>query len=304
MRRVLYRSWFLCSWVLLAGKVPTLATISLVLLSIFTFACTRNKVESPAVCGETQDVVGSAFKVKRLMNPSIISVGDTSMAEWDDSFIVMEITTQNAFTYQWQDIHRRVPIQVGPNDFGIKVYMARDSLHWYIAIEVTDDKVIASSLPYSGDCLGVFFAGSHLDSPIDIHRHINTSANQAAFFQLAIPPSPLLNNIDYFPEYRTDALFRNSDLIHTQFLMSIWTTASGWSAEVRIPLNALDENVNSRLNGHQPLKMNIEYLDYDVKPAERNAQEEWGFNPDNVFCLDRQESNVILPRCMRPVIFD
>ncbi|HKQ79857.1 MAG TPA: hypothetical protein VJ810_39555 [Blastocatellia bacterium] len=247
----------------------------------------------------------NTYKIKQLERPRAINV-DSSLSEWDISFIVLEITPQNASKHQWKDIRGERPDRVVPNDFGIKVYMARDKSYWFIALDATDDKVIRSNPPYSGDCLEVFFTGKQLDSPIEMSGLVNVSANQAALFQLTLPAADLddKNNLDSFPRHRTDDAFKDSKLIRSEFVANMWVTNNGWSAEARIPLEALEPEVLGQLNGKRQLKMNIDYLDYDVRPAVKTTLNKSGFKPDNVFCLDDEEKRVNVPKYMRTVMFE
>jgi len=281
----------------IAQILQRLGIVFLILLSSVMFAC---KNYNGSVTG------ANVYRVKHLPYSKTINVSDSSLSDWEDSFIVLEIAPQNASKYQWKDIRGKKPDELIEGDFGIKVYMARDKSYWYIALDAMDDKTLPSKLPYSGDCLEIFFAGKHLGSPVGMHTLVTARGSQAAFFQLELPAAALDedNKLDHFPEYRTGKAFRDSNSILSEFVASAWTTNTGWRAEARIPLDALDPDVRSQLNGHQPLKMNIDYLDYDVRTAPNTAAANLGFEPDNVFCLDSEEKHVNVPKHMRSVIFE
>lgn len=276
--------------------LKTGSVILLIVLCSAHFACNNNP---PPV---------DSFRVKRLPHGTIIDLDDQSLAEWDrlaesdSSFIVMKVPSQQAFDRQWTTIGGHAPNPLSQNDIDLTVYMARDNDYWYVALEATDDSVLASPAPhpYGGDCLEVFFAGKALDAPRDIYSLVETpsSRDQAGFLQLVLPAAPLDKPDHYFPGHRTDSTFiRNATRFG--FMTSIWRTASGWSAEARIPFAAFEPEVLSRINGHQPLKMNIDYPDYDESLAPAI-----GYKPDNVFCLDDDEKHVKYPGFMRSVTFE
>ena len=288
--------------------LKTVAVVCLILLSSFQVACTENSknktvsVEEPVISEDKPVISEDMFRIKRLPHAQTITLGDHSLAEWDSSFIVMKVPSQQAFQLQWKTIKGHAPDPLSQNDIDLTVYMARDNDYWYVALEAMDDSVLASPAPhpYGGDCLEVFFAGKALDAPMDMHRHVATpsSRDQAAFLQLVLPAAPLDAPDHYFPGHRTDSTFiRNATRFG--FMTSIWRTASGWSAEARIPFAAFEPEVLSRINGHQPLKMNIDYPDYDESLAPAI-----GYKPDNVFCLDDDEKHVNVPGFMRSVTFE
>ena len=269
-------------------------------------------------CGPSPvDCSAGVYEVKRITNSKPVDVSDHSLSEWNSSFMVMEITSrdrspQSAFINQWKNIRGPAPSQLSAHDIELKVYMARDSSYWYIALDASDDKVLPSpsddppDYPYSGDCLEIFFAGTELDSSIDIsrlkHAERQGSSNQAAFFQLELPSSELPDNKNYFAVDRTDSGFIDT-CVSRGFQVAVWRTKTGWSAEARIPFGAFDDAVRSRINSGKPLKMNIDYLDYDNLLGVHTNAGSWGFTPDNVYCLDDQERHVNLPKYMRCVVF-
>jgi len=278
-------------------KIIAIGIFVLILLMCFQFFCSkeqRKKVD---------------FIVKRLPHLRTVNFDDHSLAEWDSSFIVMKITHREADTHQRQKLTlSHDPKALHEKDINLKVYMARDSSYWYIGVEVIDVMILSvppnSAKPYSGDCLEIFFAGDSLESPLDIEALVkySHSAEQAIFCQILIPAVALDSISYYFPDYRTDSAFKKNALHN--FKASTWKIGSRWFAEVRIPLKAFEAKVVSRIDRHEPLKMNIDYLDYDIKLAEDNQQDNWGFKPDNVFCLDDEEKYVNKPKFMRTVIFE
>lgn len=253
------------------------------------------------------DCLGSPgiIRVQRLKPGHIIKVDDNSLNDWNDSLIVMKIKPEDAKNLQWTKIRGRPPKPLSSDDIFIKVFMARDEQYWFVAMEARDDKLLTgpSGYPYSGDCLEIFFAGKELDSETDFHYHVEASesSNQAAFFQLEIPAGVITG--DYFPEWRTDTRIRKN-AIDSGFMASIWKTASGWNAEMKIPLHLFEQEVCSRIKHREVLKINIDYLDYDSRTARQNNADDWGFLPDNVFCLDAAEENVHTPKYMRSIIFE
>lgn len=286
----------------LPPEIKKVEIIFLVLLSISQLFCSE-KIVSP----ENQMRTGDTYRIKRLTHSQTINVGDLALTEWGDSFVVMEIKSSNASERQWESIRGRPPTPVAQNDIEITVYMARDNSYWYIALDASDDKVLPSPspYPYSGDCLEVFFAGKELESPVGMDGYVQHPSHsaQAAFFELQLPAAELKNKADYFPEFRSDSTFR-TDSMRPGFAVSIWSTQFGWRAEARIPFDSFEPPVLSRINSHEIVKMNIDYLDYDERLAQRNAQDVWGFKPDNVFCLDTEERRVNVPKYMRPVVFE
>ena len=253
-------------------------------------------------CSEAPQVPTAIYQVQRLSPGHIINVNDHSLTEWGDSLVVMRITPQDAKNLQWKNIRGRTPKTLSPADVGITVYMALDTEYWYVALEAHDDKVLPAppAYPYSGDCLEIFFAGKELDSPRDFHDHLDDQA-EAAFFQFELPVG-ITGSGYYFSEWRTGSTFR-TNVIGSGFMASAWTTASGWSGEARIPIAAFEPEVRSRIELGETLKMNIDYLDYDIRTARQDEDDDWGFLPDNVLCLDAAEENANTPKYMRSVIF-
>lgn len=279
----------------------------LMLLSSSQLLCSERRSEDRLVRPEDQVRIGDPYRIKRLTRLQKINIGDLALTEWADSFVVMETRSSNASDRQWESIRGRSPERLTQNDIGIGVYMARDNSYWYIALDASDDTVLSSPspYPYSGDCFEITFAGKELESPIGMDGHVQNPSHsgQAAFFQLQLPALELGNKADYFPEFRSDATFR-ADSIRLGFAVSIWPTQFGWRAEARIPFDSFEPQVLSRINAHETLKMNIDYLDYDERLAQRTPQDFWGFKPDNVFCLDIEERQVNVPRHMRSVVFE
>jgi hypothetical protein len=106
------------------------------------------------------------------------------------------------------------------------------------------------------------------------------------------------------PAWRTDPELRRHLLNSTDFSLAVGRTAVGWNGEVRIPLAALDESVTAQIRGRSPLRLNIDYLDYDSELASRTDKTHFGFKPDNVFCRCADEDGVNVPRMMPAVVFE
>jgi hypothetical protein len=62
--------------------------------------------------------------------------------------------------------------------------------------------------------------------------------------------------------------------------------------------------VQTAIQGHSPLKPNVSLLDYDKAAASRTAAAGYGFNPDNVLSLEREQSRLSAPRFMRTLVFE
>jgi hypothetical protein len=250
------------------------------------------------------------LRIAALSASRIVNVSDRSLAEWDDSLLVLRVDHEAARGLQWTAINGRPPARLSQRDIGLKVYMATDRSYWYVAVDAVDDVVLgvpsSSVYPYSGDCLEIFFAGKNTESGADIHDHVSNpraSERQAAFFQLAIPPVALTDRAAHLPEWRTDARLRRGAL-SSGFAITAWKVRTGWRSEARIPLAAFDEDVRSSFRRHSSLKLHLDYLDYDTRIAPRSQAGFQGFNPDNVICLDREQTHVSVPRLMRSVVFD
>ena len=284
----------------LSKQLKTFGTVSLIFLSGAHLHCKKPPPPVPS----------DPYMVKRWTQAKAINVSDHSLTEWDSTFLVLGITSLTASKSQWTSIRERTPDALMASDIDLKIYMAIDSSYWYIAVAGSDDRVLHSPPPYnySGDCLEVFFAGKDLGSPNGMdalvqHPTKGSLTPQAAFFQLVLSAAPLQNKEDYFAKFRTDLAFRD-DAIRSGFIANVWPTNSGWNAEVRIPLASFEPQVRNEINVHRRLKMNIDYLDYDIRLAERTLKDNWGFYPDNVFCLDAEERQVNVPKFMREVVFE
>jgi hypothetical protein len=247
--------------------------------------------------------------VGRLTASRTVNATDRSLAEWDRSLLVLEVPAERAHDFQLKMINGRSPVPLRKNDAGLEVYMAVNQSFWFIAANVTDDAIVSvarsSVYPYSGDCLEIFFAGMNLDSGADLHDHVSNPRarpDQAAFLQLAIPAAGLDEPLAYMPDWRTDASIKRR-AVKAGFSVSTWRTRAGWSAEARIPLTVLESEVRTSIQAHVPLKLNVDYLDYDRAIAPRTAAGFHGFNPDNVISLDRQQDRLSVPRLMRSVSF-
>jgi hypothetical protein len=266
-------------------------------------------VASSSIGSNTTQVAQSPFRIHHLSPGQKIVVGDRLLSEWSSDFGVMEISSEKASTMQWKKLFRGAALPVGPGDISLKAYMSWDDSYWYMAVDAHDDKVLAvpasSSYPYSGDCLEVFFAGNYLDFKADFHELVARarSPEQAAFFQIDFPAVQLTDPSVYMPEWRTDANFKRQAL-HSGFEVSVWAHKEGWSGEARIPMSSFEPSVLSKIRGHMALKMEIVYLDYDRKIADRTQESNWGFNPENVFSLSSEEDAVNVPAYMRQVQFE
>jgi hypothetical protein len=248
------------------------------------------------------------FLVGRLTSRTV-NVTDKSLAEWDRSLLVFEVPPARALDFQLKTINGRAPLLLRKNDAGLVVYMAVNQAFWFIAATVTDDAVVSvdpsSIYPYSGDCLEIFFAGKNLESGADLHDHVSNPrapSDQAAFLQLDIPAAGLDEPLIYLPDWRTDANIRRG-AVKAGFSVNVWRTRTGWNTEARIPLAVFESEVRASIQKHVPLKMNIDYLDYDRAIAPRTPAGFQGFNPDNVIALDRQQERLSVPRLMRAVTF-
>jgi hypothetical protein len=240
------------------------------------------------------------FRPARAVSKARIVVGDRSLEEWPQGTVLTQITASKAGRQQWEDIRGRTPESLLPGDFALTLHSAVDSEFWYLAIDVTDDRILlgGTSHPYSGDCFELFVAGAELDSDEDMATHVKQArrTTRSAFFQLVIPPEVLSQPGDYLPPYRTDAAF--AARAGRQLQAAAWEVEGGWRAEVRIPLAAFDEEVRGRLGKGLPLKFSFDYLDYDRRTARRDPADDWGFRPDNVFSLCKHERQVNVPRYM------
>lgn len=210
---------------------------------------------------------------------------------------------------QWNCIRDACPEPVNNKDFAIVVSMAWRELDWYIAIEVTDDIILSaqssSSHPYSGDCFELFFAGTALDFDEDFHDLVNAprTSNQKAFLQLELAPEARDASLDYFPPYRTDLNLRNAIVINQRFIARTARRRSRWSAEARIPIEDFEDGVYRLIRGGGPLKIGLDYLDYDKRLAKPDSRvDRFGFRPDNAF-LAAEEDQVNVPSRMRPLTF-
>jgi hypothetical protein len=291
-------------WISTMRQIKNIRTVVTLFLGIILvvslqFAC---KEKTP------QQTQQTTFTIKRIQD-SKINVNDYSLAEWDSSFVILRITPQLAIENQWKRIGEKItPQLLDKKNIDIKVYMARDSAFLYIASEILDGNILSvpsnSIYPYSGDCLEVFFAGDSLNSAFDINDIIkySTSPNQSIFYQLQLPAVALEDSSYYLSYFRTDSTFKKN-AFKSGFHVSIWKSDSLWSAEARIPIHAFEPQVVDRIKNHEPLKMNINYLDYDTKTAKWIKEDNWGFKPDNVFCPDTSEIHVNRPKFMRSVIF-
>jgi len=295
--------------------------IALFLISIFSLsmACCRNpspngneKECKPSDCERKVE----PFLVKRFRSPETIDLTDKSLSEWDDYYLVMEVfvkhnlaTDKSGRKSEWADIRGHQPKALEEGDIHLKVYMAYSGSYWYMAVDALDDEIKSvppsSERPFSGDCVEIFFAGRELDSiqPISSHVARSKDVTRKAFFQLMIPAQPLDSDAYYFSKERTDRGFKES-ATSSDNIFSIWSEGPRWKAEVKMSLDSFDGYVRPLINGGSPLKMGIDYLDYDLRLAKFTPEDDWGFRPDNVYCLDEKECQVNIPKCMRPVIFE
>lgn len=248
------------------------------------------------------------FAIPKLNRGISISTDDRSLGEWVTFKPVLAIDSDRLPALQFRLINGRSPRALTRRDIAFSVYMAFDAAFWYVALEARDDIVRAvgraTLFPYSGDCLEVFLAGRNLESRADMHNHVTNpgaSRNQAAFLQLDIPAFGLSDPARYLQDWRTDATLRRRALA-TGLRVTTWRTASGWAAEVQIPFAAFESDVQERIRAQAPLKLAIDYVDYDGALATRNGPGA-GFNPDNVMSLDREQERVSVPGLMRRVVF-
>lgn len=109
---------------------------------------------------------------------------------------------------------------------------------------------------------------------------------------------------DYFPTWRSDARFRRDALRPNKFKAAGWKTESGWHAAAQIPFAAFDADVRSRIGRGEVVKISLDYLDYDMRSANRTTEDDSGFLPDNVFALDPAKANVNIPKYMRAAVFE
>lgn len=259
-------------------------------------------------CEKPQAPESTRFSAGRLPATQAVTI-DASLEEWGEHSILAEITPAEAGERQWREIRGNAPASVGSNDFGMRVHMAHDASAWYIGFEIRDDAIVnvapSSEHPYSGDSLEVFFVGSELDSGADFHEHVEAprTPNQRAFFQLVVPPVIPSSKSVLLPAWRTDPALRRYLLNSTDFSLAVGRTAVGWNGEVRIPLAAFDESVTAQIRGRSPLRLNIDYLDYDSEVASR-TDKSLGFKPDNVFCRCANEDDVNVPRMMPVIVFE
>jgi len=245
------------------------------------------------------------YRVKQLSPSAHITVGDHSLEDWNDSYIMMAIPPHKAPNQQWKNIRGRDPKPTtGEGDIDVLVYMAWDAQYWYIAAKIMDDHIIEGTHrhPYSGDCLEIFFAGDQFDSNQDYSHNVRDNGSQAVFLQVELSPLPDHSDSDWLSTWRTDSGLK--DKINQDGLISRWKDSSSWQAEARIPLSAFENDVRTRILQRSELRMAIDYLDYDLERADRSPVDDWGFHPDNVFCLDPAEKFVNVPLYMPKVLFE
>lgn len=257
------------------------------------------------LCCEDTTSSNEAIHVRRIEDSMNVNVEDLTLDDWNSNYLVLQFPLKNGITPEWDRVRNEPRQELSDRDVELNIYMAHDELFWYIAITAMDDEIFSvlsnSSHPYSGDSVEIFFAGDKLGSRFDFHGHtiFTRDDEQSAYFQLVIPPVQLTEAINYFPAYRTDLLFRDN-FIQDGGMIRSWSIGSKWMAEVRIPKEVFDSIVTNRINGHEPLKINIDYLDYD----DHIAIIEGDFSPNNVYCLDKYEDNVNKPYYMRNIIFE
>jgi hypothetical protein len=232
-------------------------------------------------------------------------MSDRSLSEWAEEFKVLEIPQDRARVLRWSSIRAVDPAPVAAGHFGIKVFMAWDDQYWYVAAKVIDDTVrpvLSSSLfPYNGDCAELYFAGTDVDSEQDIHELVLAGPEtRKAHFQLGIPPTSLDTPDTYLSDWRTDPAFKQQAL-GAGFAVRAWKSRQGWSAKLRIPLDAFEASVRDKITRGEPLRAALTYLDYNTEIASGPGAD--GFRPDNVFCLDSEEREVNVPRYMRRISF-
>ncbi|MDD4901539.1 MAG: hypothetical protein PHE24_00150 [Patescibacteria group bacterium] len=286
---------------MLAQRSVRFASLSgLVLMVVSLLSCSVNKeVSSPVI-----------FKVKHLPAGKCIAANDSLLKDWDASYLVFAVDSANAKISQWKNVRGRLPASLKRNQIEIKVYMAYDDSFWYVAADIKDDDIVASSYgsPYDGDCLELFFAGDNFDARMDFHSLLSHPYH--SFFQLEIPAKATGKWVDHLPGYRNDGLISSGDIA-----VATWTANRSWKCQTRISLAAFKRADSlklergdvrklliAKINNHQPMKFNLDYLNYNKKPATYN--DDYGFHPNNVFSPSRKESGVNVPREMGSIIFE
>lgn len=279
----------------------TIARFVLVGLCAITVAC-RPDPHAPEPSGPAPE----AFNVRFRADLAAVAADPRVAWRWDPSFLLMHIPPSAACASRWFRVRDAKPAPCGSIDFALSLYTAWDSDYWYLDFEVSDyDPTAAGSAApaYAGDALEIFFAGTDTEFDDDYSALVRSPRrpNQAAFFQLVVPlPSDAPGPTYVLPEFRTDKPLL--ERLPPTLTSNPWRADRRWGARLRVPLAALETVVGVALRGGQPLRMNVDYLDYD-QTAAPVAAPVFGYRPNNVFCLDAAEHNVNVPRHMRAVYF-
>jgi hypothetical protein len=198
----------------------------------------------------------------------------------------------------------------------MNVHMVHDGRFWFIGADVADEKLTETAdaqYPYSGDCFEVMFMAAagdstarHLAFQGDINQLVSDPLpDERTFFELQVPsPGITLSQVaDHLSDWRTDANFKAS-AEKEGFTLARREKNTHWRFVAVIPFGAFGKTIQDAITRGNPQKFGFDYLDYDGAAAARTEEDGWGFRPDNVFALDNLEANVIVPACMRSIVFE
>jgi hypothetical protein len=251
-----------------------------------------------------QATPGGLLRIGALLSTDRPTIdGVLAPSEWTDDRLILNSST----VQQWRQIRGAQPHTPGPDDLRISIWMAHDGTFWYIAMKAVDDVFVIGppQYAYSGDVFELLFAGTQVDSGLDMNSLKDRLHDQRALLQVQVPPLPVAEVAGVISDWRTDAAL-NGRLIDEGFEIRSLVHARTWTTEIAIPFTAFDEAARRRMLADQAAdhtKIGLNYLDYDGPIARRSLEDNWGFKPDNVYALDPTESNVNIPKCMRPIVF-
>ena len=157
---------------------------------------------------------------------------------------------------------------------------------------------------YAGDSVEIFLAADHLDEPDDYATLVAAPrlTPQSAFAQIDIGPARVRSLADHVQDHRTDPAFKAA-LLASGFAVATSVANGHWRAEVRIPLDAFEARIASRLkNEGARLALGLAFIDYDDAerlPNPTSVDDSYGFKPDNVFSTALTEDEVNVPARMR-----